>query len=263
MLRWVVVWHAGRMTQMTKGSNLGVPATRVRATLLWSAGPAVPDVDASALLLNADGRVASDADFIFYNQPEHASGAVRHAGKTTGAQCRDIIEVDLAAVPDAVDRIVLAASSDRGSFGQVPGLVLVLSDLTTNVDLAAFPMTASAETAFVGGELYRRNGTWRFRAVGQGYSTGLAGLATDFGISVDSEVDEVPPPAPAPAPPPAPVPAPPPAPAPAPPAPLPPAPPTPAAAPASGAPSGGADLWGTGPAPALAAPPAGPAELWR
>lgn len=167
---------------MDKGANLPITSTGVRAVLGWAAGPGVPDVDASALLLTGGGRVRSDADFVFYNQPRHASGAVRHLGKRPGA---DTVAVDLAAVEPGVERVLLCASADGGSFGQVPGLHLILLDATSGVELARFDMRAGPETAFVSGELYRRSGAWRFRAVGQGYASGLAGLATDFGITVD------------------------------------------------------------------------------
>lgn len=171
------------MTTLSKGENTAVSATTVRAVLSWGSGSPV-EVDASALLLTAAGTVRSDDDFVFYNQPVHARSAVRHLGKQGTA---DAIEVDLARVEADVDRIVLAASADGGSFGQVPQLRLELQDATTGTSLAEFPMSAGAETAFVSGELYRRNGQWKFRAVGQGYSSGLAGLATDFGISVEAE----------------------------------------------------------------------------
>ncbi|MFD3807830.1 VWA domain-containing protein [Streptomyces sp. NPDC058619] len=167
---------------MDKGANLPITSTGVRAVLGWAAEPGVPDVDASALLLTGGGRVRSDADFVFYNQPRHASGAVRHLGKRPGA---DTVAVDLAAVEPDVERVLLCASADGGSFGQVPGLHLVLLDAPSGVELARFDMRAGPETAFVSGELYRRSGAWRFRAVGQGYASGLAGLAKDFGITVD------------------------------------------------------------------------------
>jgi len=183
------------MTSLAKGANLPVPAAAVRAQLSWRAGPGVPDVDASALLLDAGGRVSGDHDFVFYNQPQHPTGAVRHAGKQAGL---DTVDVDLAQLPAAVERVVLAASADGGTFGQVPDLRLVVADAATGAPLADFAMSASTETAILSGELYRRNGQWKFRAVGQGYDSGLAGIARDFGISVD---EPAPPPA-APAPPP-------------------------------------------------------------
>lgn len=171
-----------------------VTESTVRAVLGWSPGPGVPDVDASALLVTGSGRVRSDGDFVFYNQPRHASGAVGHLGKQAGT---DALDVDLAAVERDIERVALCASVDGGTFGQVPGLHLRLLDASSGAELARFDMEAGAETAYVSGELYRRDGGWKFRAVGQGYADGLAGLATDFGISVDEERPAaVPPPTP-------------------------------------------------------------------
>ncbi|MFE1960242.1 TerD family protein [Streptomyces sp. NPDC059479] len=171
---------------MLKGANLPVPVPAVRVELGWRSGPGVPDVDASALLL-VSGRVRSDADFVFYNQPVHASGAVRHENKASGgAGVTDTLTVDLARVEPTVERIVLAASADGGSFGQVPGLHVRVLDAAAGTEIARYDsQDATVETAFVLGELYRRQGSWKFRAVGQGYDSGLAGLARDFGISVD------------------------------------------------------------------------------
>ncbi|MEU4495877.1 TerD family protein [Streptomyces sp. NPDC023998] len=191
---------------MLKGANIPVPAQQVRVELGWRSGPGVPDVDASALLL-ASGRVRSDADFVFYNQPAHASGAVRHEGKRTAPDgVSDQVWVDLARVEPGIERIVLAASADGGSFGQVPGLHIKVLDAVSGTEIARYDsQDATVETAFVLGELYRRQGAWKFRAVGQGYSSGLEGLATDFGITVD-EPQQAPAPAPAPVAPSAPVP---------------------------------------------------------
>ncbi|MEU8465960.1 VWA domain-containing protein [Streptomyces sp. NPDC029003] len=187
------------MTTLSKGANLPVPASSVSVVLGWRPGPGVPDVDASALLLAAGGRVRSDGDFVFYNQPVHARGAVRHRGKRPGA---DTLEVNLAALEPDVERVVLCASADGGTFGQVPGLHLRLLDASSGAEIVRFDMSAGPETAFVSGELYRRAGIWKFRAVGQGYASGLAGLATDFGITVDDEPPARTAPAPAPAAPP-------------------------------------------------------------
>ncbi|MEV6396784.1 TerD family protein [Streptomyces sp. NPDC051907] len=181
---------------MLKGANGPVPAQHVRVELGWRSGPGVPDVDASALLL-ASGKVRSDADFVFYNQPDHASGAVRHEGKQTAADTvTDLLSVDLARVEPAIEKIVLAASAEGGSFGQVPGLHIRVLDTANGAEIARYDSEdATVETAFVLGELYRRQGAWKFRAVGQGYSTGLEGLATDFGITVDEPQAPAAPPA--------------------------------------------------------------------
>jgi stress response protein SCP2 len=190
------------MTLLSKGANIGLTATSVRALLSWESRPGTPDVDVLALLLTEAGRVRSDADMVFYNAPRHASGTVRATGKqAAGPSTTDTVEVDLGKIEPGVDRILLAGSADGGSFGAVPGLVLRLSDSVTGAELAVFPMTdADTETAYVFGELYRRAGAWKFRTVGQGYASGLAGLATDFGITVDDAPAPTPPAAPAAAP---------------------------------------------------------------
>ncbi|MFF2228391.1 TerD family protein [Streptomyces globisporus] len=213
---------------MQKGTNVPVPAGAVRVELGWHAAPGAPDVDASALLLVA-GKVRSDADFVFYNQPAHASGAVRHEGKRTAPDgVTDTLLVDFGKVEPGIERIVVAASADGGNFGRVSGLYVRVTDAAGGSELARFESTdATVETAFILGELYLRQGAWKFRAVGQGYSTGLEGLATDFGISVDEPQQA--PPTPQAAAPAAPAPAPVPAAAPV--APQPPAPAAPAAPP--------------------------------
>ncbi|WP_129297489.1 TerD family protein [Streptomyces lydicus] len=196
---------------MLKGGNVPVPAPEVRVELGWQAAPGTPDVDASALLL-VSGKVRDDGDFVFYNQAAHASGAVRHEGKrTAGGAMTDTLTVALAAVEPAVDTVVLAASADGGPFESVPGLHIRVLDAASGAEIARFDSRdAGPETAFVLGELYRRQGAWKFRAVGQGYDTGLAGLATDFGISVEEPAASRPAPGPPAAPasaPPAPAPA--------------------------------------------------------
>lgn len=220
---------------MSKGSNTQVPTTALRVELGWRSGPGVPDADASALLL-VSGKVRSDGDFVFYNQPAHSSGAVRHEGKRdAGGRVTDTLLVDLGRVEPAIETVILAASSDGGSFGQVPDLYIEVRDAARDTVVARFDNPgATVETAFVLGEFYRRQGAWKFRAVGQGYGSGLEGLATDYGISVD-EPQHTPPPAP-----PAPVSPP------APPAPAattpPPAPPAPPAAPPSATPPAAAPV---------------------
>ncbi|OEV02596.1 TerD family protein [Streptomyces oceani] len=183
---------------MVKGSNIRLGSSAVRAVLRWTPpGDGVPDIDASALVLGEDGRVRSDDDFIFYNQPRHPSRLVRHlpkARETNGLT--DTVEADLAGLDDTVQSVMLAASADGGTFAQVRALQLTLHDTTsadggdrTSADgaLAIFPIEPETglETAMICGELYRRGDEWKFRALGQGYDTGLIGLATQFGISVD------------------------------------------------------------------------------
>ncbi|MFD8916554.1 TerD family protein [Streptomyces sp. NPDC059569] len=175
---------------MLKGSNVPLDAMAVRAVLRWSPGTGVPVVDASALLLGHDGRVRSDEDFVFYNQPRHPSGLVRRLPKKqVGDELTDAVEANLAALDPSVDQVVLAASSDGASFHHVTDLRILLYDAAAadGEPLAVFEIRPETgeETAIICGELYRRGGGWKFRAVGQGYPTGLDGLATAFGILVD------------------------------------------------------------------------------
>lgn len=193
---------------MVKGSNVPLDAMAVRAVLRWTPGNGIPDVDASALLLGSDGRVRSDEDFVFYNQPRHPSGLVRRLPKRSLATgLTDTIEADLNALDPTVDQVVIAASSDGASFEQVRDLSIMLFDAAaaSGEPLAVFEIRpeTGAETAIICGELYRRGDGWKFRAVGQGYPTGLVGLATAFGISVDETAPSAGPestPAPTPAP---------------------------------------------------------------
>lgn len=180
---------------MLKGSNVPVDALAVRAVLRWTPGSDVPDVDASALLLGVSGRVRSDEDFVFYNQPRHPSGLVRRLPKRSVAEgLTDTIEADLGGLDASVDQVVIAASSDGAAFQQVPDLRILLFDaaFADGEPLAVFDVRPETgeETAIICGELYRRGEGWKFRAVGQGYPTGLIGLATAFGISVDDSESE-------------------------------------------------------------------------
>ncbi|PYC65625.1 TetR family transcriptional regulator [Streptomyces tateyamensis] len=179
---------------MAKGANISLTAAAVRAVLRWSAPPGAPDLDASALLLGAAGKVRSDADFVFYNQPRHPSGVVRHLPKqrVPGTdEIADTVEVDLAKLPVEVQRVVLAGSAETGTFQQVRNLRVLLHDAAAPVGsppLAEFAvLEVEPVAALICAELYRRDGGWKFRAVGQGYASGLSGLATDFGITVDEE----------------------------------------------------------------------------
>ncbi|MGK5498245.1 TerD family protein [Streptomyces sp. URMC 125] len=197
---------------MTPGSNLPLPVPRVAVDVT-----APVRLDVSGLLLGADGKVRSDDDFVFYNQP--SGPGVAHG--TAGGH--DTITVDTAAVPADVEKIVVTASLDA------PGATFAGTEPTATVRdadggavLATFtPPRLGPETALVVVEVYRRSGAWKVRAVGQGYADGLAGIATDFGVTVEEPAASA-----APAAPPT---------QPAPPAPA--APPTPSAQPAPPAPA--------------------------
>ncbi|MEV7500460.1 TerD family protein [Streptomyces sp. NPDC093018] len=187
---------------MLKGSNVPLEATTVRAVLRWTPGTSVPDVDASALLLGPGGRVRSDEDFVFYNQPRHPSGKVWRLGKKRVAEgLTDTIQAELTGVEPEIGRILLVASADGVTFDRVPNLSITLYDaaVADAEPWAVFEIKpeTGAETAMICGELYRRGESWKFRALGEGYSNGLKGLATDFGISVDESEEQAPPAEPA------------------------------------------------------------------
>ncbi|MFF7248719.1 VWA domain-containing protein [Embleya sp. NPDC008237] len=174
------------MTTLIAGANVPVPAGPL--TLVIRRAADAPIADASALLLGSQGKVRSDEDFVFYNQPAAADGAVRHIGPTAGGEA---VVVDPAGLPADVDRVVLAASVHEGTFARVGGLALAVLD-ASGAAVATFPVEAAgSETVMVLGELYRRQGGWKLRAIGQGYDTGLAGLASDYGVDVGEE-DEAP-----------------------------------------------------------------------
>ncbi|WP_107122317.1 TerD family protein [Streptomyces dysideae] len=210
---------------MTPGSNIPLPTARVTVDV---AAPVRLDV--SGLLLTADGKVRSDDDFIFYNQPAGPGVTYRSGGGTAP----DAITVDTATLPPGIEKIVVTASPDApGQTFQGIEPTATIRNADDNSVLATFtPPQLGSETALVIVEIYLRNGAWKARAVGQGYANGLAGIATDFGVTVEE-------PAPAPVAPPQPTmqpPVTPPAPPLSTPTPAaPPAPPAPPAAPAPGA----------------------------
>ncbi len=226
------------MTAMTPGSNIPLAATRVTVDVTAPAR-----LDVSALLLTTDGKVRSDDDFVFYNQP--AGPGVSH--RSGGGTAPDAIVVDTSAVPPGIEKIVVTASPDAPGQtfqGIEPTATLRAADApdagANSPVLATFtPPQLGTETALVIMEIYRRGGTWKARAVGQGYADGLAGIATDFGVSVEEPTaaapaaSQVPPPPTAP-----PAPAAPPAPTAQPPVHAAPAAPAPAPAPAAPSPAG-------------------------
>ncbi|WP_040795690.1 TerD family protein [Nocardia higoensis] len=175
-------------TMLSKGQNVPLPddVERLDVVLAWSESEI--EVDASALLLGEDGKVGSDADFVFYNQPESADGAVRFLGVSTteeGAQAR--IAVDLTAVPERVHSVALVGSLGAGAFGDLGKLSLRVVDAAGHSLAEYLTADATTETAFVFGEIYRRGGAWKVRAVGQGWDSGLAGVATNFGVQIDDD----------------------------------------------------------------------------
>ena len=176
------------MTAMTPGSNIPLSAARVAVDV-----SAPVRLDVSGLLLTADGKVRSDDDFIFYNQPS-GPGVTYRSG---GGSAPDAIVVDTAAVPPGIEKIVVTASPDAaGQTFQGVEPTATVRNADDGSALATFtPPQLGSETALVVIEIYLRNGAWKARAVGQGYANGLAGIATDFGVSVEEPAAAAPAPA--------------------------------------------------------------------
>ncbi len=187
----------GLMHEMVKGANVGLATLSedvgsVMVSLGWSSTTGEGDADVSVLLLDGDGKVRSDIDFCFYNNPVAGNGSVQLLGKTPTADgSEDRISFDLDAVPQEIEKVVVAASRYEGSrFGELDDLRLTLAD-SAGDGLVRFAVEGADEvSAVIFGELYRRSGEWKFRAVGQGYASGLAGLATDFGVDIDDDAGQ-------------------------------------------------------------------------
>jgi tellurium resistance protein TerD len=187
---------------LSKGGNVSLTKeapglTAVLVGLGWDArttSGADFDLDASALMLGTAGKILSDAHFVFFNNLTSPDGSVEHTGDNlTGAGEGDdeVIKVNLAGVPAEVDRVVVTVSiydaeTRSQSFGQVRNAYIRVVNQADDAELTRYDLSedASNETAMIFGELYRNAGEWKFRAVGQGYSTGLAGIARDFGVNV-------------------------------------------------------------------------------
>jgi tellurium resistance protein TerD len=152
------------------------------------------DLDASAIMLDTSGRVLSDSHFVFFNNLNSPDGSVEHMGDNlTGAGEGDDeqIKVNLTAVPAEVGKVVFPVSiyeadQRQQNFGQVRNAFIRIVNQADNSEIARYDLTedASTETAMIFGEIYRSFGEWKFRAVGQGYASGLKGIAQDFGVNV-------------------------------------------------------------------------------
>ncbi|WP_405618446.1 TerD family protein [Streptomyces sp. NBC_01511] len=187
---------------LSKGGNVSLTKaapnlTAVTVGLGWDVRTTTGndfDLDASALLTNAEGKVTGDGNFVFFNNLKSPDGSVEHTGDNTtgeGEGDDEAIKVNLAAVPADVDKIVFPVSiyeaeNRQQSFGQVRNAFIRVVNQADNNELARYDLTedASTETAMVFGELYRNGAEWKFRAIGQGYASGLRGIAQDFGVNV-------------------------------------------------------------------------------
>ena len=152
------------------------------------------DLDASAFLLNESGKVRAETDFIFYNQTRSPEGSVEHTGDNrTGAGDGDdeSVKIDLSKVPAEIQKIAITVTIHEGesrgqNFGQVQNAFIRIVNDQSNTEIVRFDLNEdySTETAMIFGELYRHNGEWKFRAVGQGYAGGLGAMCRQFGISI-------------------------------------------------------------------------------
>jgi tellurium resistance protein TerD len=187
---------------LSKGGNVSLTKeapglTSVMVGLGWDVRTTTGadfDLDASALMVGSSGKILSDQHFIFFNNLKSPDGSVEHQGDNLtgeGEGDDEQIKVNLASVPADVDRVVITVSiydaDARGqSFGQVRNAFVRVVNEADNREIARYDLSedASTETAMIFGEIYRNNAEWKFRAVGQGYSSGLAGIARDFGVNV-------------------------------------------------------------------------------
>ncbi|GAB3827785.1 TerD family protein [Dactylosporangium cerinum] len=187
---------------LTKGGNVSLTKaapglTNVNVGLGWDVRTTTGadfDLDASALLLGADGKVLSDQHFVFFNNLKSPDGSVEHTGDNLtgeGEGDDEMIKVNLGALGPEVDKIVFPVSihdaDARGqSFGQITNAFIRVVNAADSNELTRYDLTEdySTETALVFGELYRNGAEWKFRAVGQGYASGLAGIAKDYGVNV-------------------------------------------------------------------------------
>ncbi|MGV4984654.1 TerD family protein [Streptomyces sp. NPDC001709] len=187
---------------LSKGGNVSLTKeapglTAVLVGLGWDARTTTGsdfDLDASALLLNNSGKVASDQHFVFFNNLKSPEGSVEHTGDNLtgeGEGDDEVIKVNLAGVPADIEKIVFPVSiydadNRQQSFGQVRNAYIRVVNQAGGQEIARYDLSedASTETAMVFGELYRHGPEWKFRAIGQGYASGLRGIAQDFGVNV-------------------------------------------------------------------------------
>ena len=187
---------------LSKGGNVSLTKeapglTAVLVGLGWDARTTTGtdfDLDASALLLNSSGKVGSDQNFVFFNNLKSPDGAVEHTGDNLtgeGEGDDETIKVNLGGMPAEVEKIVFPVSiydaeNRQQSFGQVRNAYIRVVNQANQQEIARYDLSedASTETAMVFGELYRNGAEWKFRAIGQGYASGLRGIAQDFGVNV-------------------------------------------------------------------------------
>jgi tellurium resistance protein TerD len=187
--------NKGQKIDLTKGNP---SLKKLVVGLGWDTnkydGGAEFDLDASAFLLGESGKVRSEKDFVFYNQPKHESGSVFSTGDNRtgeGEGDDEQIKVDLSLVPADVQKIAFTvtiheADARRQNFGQVSNAYIRIVNEDNDTEIMRYDLGEdySVETAVVVAELYRNGAEWKFNAIGSGFKGGLAALATNFGLSV-------------------------------------------------------------------------------
>ncbi|MFG1929934.1 TerD family protein [Mycobacterium sp. NPDC048908] len=187
---------------LSKGGNVSLTKqapnlTAVAVGLGWDVRTTTGtdfDLDASAIACGESKKVLSDSHFVFFNNLRSPEGSIEHTGDNLtgeGEGDDEVINVDLAGTPPNITNIFFPVSiydaESRGqTFGQVANAFIRVVDRSNNTELARYDLSedASTETAMVFGELYRHGNEWKFRAIGQGYASGLAGIARDYGVNV-------------------------------------------------------------------------------
>ncbi len=152
------------------------------------------DLDASAFMLKADGKVRNDNDFIFYNNAKSSDGSLEHSGDNRtgeGEGDDESLIIDFSKVPADVEKVAICvtihdAEARKHNFGMVSTAYVRCVDHANNTEIARFDLSedASVETAMIFGEIYRHSGEWKFKAIGQGFKGGLGPLAKNYGVNV-------------------------------------------------------------------------------
>lgn len=175
------------MQILLAGGNTSIDSSQIQVDIEWSPVKiGGDDVDASAFLITEKGKVRSDADFIFYNQPQSKDGSVKFAA--SGA--KNTFHINTAAIPPNISKIALAITiHGNATFSQSTNVSLKIS----NSVLFSPDISSMKERALIVAELYKRNGAWKIRAIGQGFSGGLGPLATSFGVDIESPQKQTPP----------------------------------------------------------------------
>ena len=187
---------------LQKGGNVSLSKQapglkRVRFGLGWDlrkTDGSAYDLDASAFVLDGNGKVLSDQHFVFYNNPQDPSGSVKHLGDNRtgqGAGDDEVLDVELEPMPPNAAKVAFVvtihdAEARKQNFGQVANAYIRALNADGEQEIARYDLSedASIETAMIFGELYRHNEEWKFKAIGQGYAGGLAAVARDYGVNV-------------------------------------------------------------------------------